>query len=131
MDEILVPTSPGELVDKLTILRLKTEKIEDPVRRKNVEREYHKLQAIADKSLPSSPKLSDLWKELLEINGDLWAIEDDIRLFEERGDFGPGFVALARSVYFTNDLRAQVKKKINLLLGSELIEEKSYKGVKE
>lgn len=128
MNEILVPTSPGELIDKLTILRLKSEKIEDPVKLKNVRFEFERLQAIADDALPASPKLAELWTELLEVNADLWAIEDDIREFEARGDFGPGFIALARSVYVINDQRAQVKKKINLLLGSELVEEKSYKG---
>lgn len=131
MNEILVPVSPGELIDKLTILRLKSEKIDDPVKLQNVQREFEALQIVADDTLPASPKLSELWSALYDINADLWSIEDDIRAFEARQDFGPGFIALARAVYVTNDERAQIKKKINMLLGSELIEEKSYTGASD
>ncbi|SLN66047.1 DUF6165 family protein [Roseisalinus antarcticus] len=126
MDDILVPTSPGELVDKLTILRLKTENIADAAKLANVRREKDALDATARHHLPPSPELSALWEELFHINADLWRIEDDIRRREAAGDFGPAFVALARAVYVTNDRRADVKKRINLFLGSALVEEKSY-----
>lgn len=82
-------------------------------------------QTAAD-AIPMSPALQALWGELYEINADLWVIEDDIRAFEARSDFGPGFIRLARAVYVTNDERARVKKSINLLLGSQIVEEKSY-----
>lgn len=130
MKEILVPTAPGELIDKLTILRLKTEKISDSEKLRNVRHEQTTLQAIADDALPPSDALIALWDQLYRINSDLWDIEDDIRAFEQRNDFGAGFIGLARAVYVTNDERARVKKEINLLLGSELIEEKSYHDTK-
>lgn len=126
MKEIPVPTAPAELIDKLTILRLKSEKIADPAKLVNVRHEMSVLQKTADTAIEMSSDLSKLWKELYEINADLWAIEDDIRAFEGRSDFGSGFVALARAVYVTNDERARVKRAINLLLGSPIIEEKSY-----
>ncbi|WP_394155464.1 DUF6165 family protein [Loktanella salsilacus] len=126
MKDILVPTAPGELIDKLTILRLKAEHINDAAKLANVKHEQQVLTAIADAALPQSDALAKLWDELYRINGDLWVIEDDIRAFEARGDFGPGFVALARAVYVTNDERAAIKKRINLLLGSAIVEEKSY-----
>ena len=126
MNDIMVPTAPGELIDKLTILRLKSEQIADPDKLAHVRHEQQVLQAIADNALPKNDDLGALWDELYAINGDLWVIEDDIRLFESKGDFGEGFVALARAVYVTNDKRAAVKKEINLLLGSAIVEEKSY-----
>lgn len=126
MKEILVPTSPGELIDKLTILRLKSENITDAEKLAHVRHEQAQLQQVADAAIPPSAGLEALWRDLYEINGDLWAIEDDIRACDARGDFGAAFIALARAVYVTNDKRADVKKQINLLLGSDLIEEKSY-----
>ncbi len=126
MIEILVPTSPGELIDKLTILRLKSEKITDADKLANVRHEMSVLTKTADDAIPASPALSALWDALYAINGDLWVIEDDIRAFEAKSDFGPGFIALARAVYVTNDERARIKKEINVLLGSQIVEEKSY-----
>ncbi|MBS1301866.1 DUF6165 family protein [Loktanella sp. SALINAS62] len=126
MKDLLVPTAPGELIDKLTILRLKEEKISDAAKLANVRHERRVLQAIADRALPPSDALMALWNELYEINADLWVIEDDIRACEGRSDFGATFIALARAVYVTNDQRAAVKKRINLLLGSAIVEEKSY-----
>lgn len=126
MSKILVPISPGELVDKLTILRIKSEQIQDPEKLANVQVELDLLQKIADVDLPPSKDLKVLWEELYRINGDLWSIEDDIRAFEKRSDFGPGFIALARAVYVTNDERASIKRQINLLMGSTILEEKSY-----
>lgn len=126
MTEILVPTSPGELIDKLTILRLKTERIADPAKLANIRHEQAILLATADAHLPPSDRLSELWDALYEINARLWVIEDDIRDCERAGDFGPRFVDLARAVYRVNDERAAVKKAINLHLGSAIVEEKSY-----
>lgn len=126
MIDILVPISPGELIDKLTILRLKSEKIVDADKLDKVRKELSILQSVADKNIQSSPKLNALWQELYAINADLWAIEDDIRAFDARNDFGSGFIALARSVYEVNDRRASIKLKINTLLGSEIVEVKSY-----
>lgn len=126
MTDILVPTSPGELIDKLTILRLKAERIADPGKLANVRHEQAVLLATADTHLPPSDRLSELWDALYEINARLWVIEDDIRDCERDGDFGPAFIALARSVYRVNDERAAVKKAINLHLGSLIVEEKSY-----
>lgn len=125
-DVILVPTAPGELIDKLTILRLKEERIEDAAKVANVRVEKTALMETAQEHVPSSAELDTLWNELYQINADLWNIEDDIRDCEKAKDFGETFIRLARAVYITNDRRADVKKKINLLLGSTLIEEKSY-----
>ena len=125
MDDILVPVSPGELIDKLTILRLKAENIDDPAKRTNIEAEREAL-APARAGLPGGDDLAALEDELYGINARLWQIEDDIRACEAAGEFGPDFIALARAVYQTNDLRAAVKRRINESLGSALIEEKSY-----
>lgn len=125
-DHILVPTAPGELIDKLTILRLKEERIADAAKVANVRIEKDALMKTADAQITPSAELDALWEELYQINSDLWVIEDDIRDCEMAKDFGEEFIRLARAVYITNDRRADVKKKINLLLGSTLIEEKSY-----
>ncbi|SMY08209.1 DUF6165 family protein [Flavimaricola marinus] len=126
MSVIMVPIAPGELIDKLTILRLKAERITDLAKRKNVLIEQAALQAVADAALPRSAELAALWEDLYQINAGLWQIEDDIRACEAGSDFGPEFIRLARAVYRTNDRRAEVKKAINLLLGSAIVEEKSY-----
>ena len=126
MMEIFVPTTPGELIDKLTILRLKSEKMTDAAKLVNVYHEMAVLSQTATAAIPMSPALRALWDELYEINADLWVIQDDIRAFEVKPDFGPGFIGLARAVYVTNVERARVKKNINLLLGSQIVEEKSY-----
>lgn len=126
MKDILVPVAPGELVDKLTILRLKSERIEAPEKLANVQRELARLEKVATATLPRDARLEALWDDLYEVNVGLWDIEDDIRRCEARGDFGKAFIALARAVYVTNDRRARLKKQINLLLGSDIVEEKSY-----
>jgi len=125
-DHILVPTAPGELIDKLTILRLKEERIKDASKVANVRIEKEALMETANAQVSPSAELDALWEELYQINSDLWVIEDDIRDCEKAKDFGDEFIRLARAVYITNDRRADVKKQINLLLGSALIEEKSY-----
>lgn len=123
----VVPVSWGELIDKITILEIKAERIADPKKRANVERELAALAAVRDRS--AKPEgLAPMVSALRAVNEALWAIEDDIRECEAKGEFGPRFVELARSVYRNNDRRADLKRRINALLGSELVEEKSYKG---
>ncbi|MEC7763685.1 MAG: DUF6165 family protein [Pseudomonadota bacterium] len=128
MADILAPVSAGDLVDRLSILRLKSERFEDPTKRANVLTERQALEAVAAHALPASDDLAALSAQLHGINATLWTIEDDIRACEARGDFGPDFIRLARAVYQTNDRRSAVKREINRLLGSEIIEEKSYGG---
>ena len=122
------PISLGEMVDKITILEIKTQNIKDAAKVKNVEHELNVLNDRLATLLDDQgiAKLDPMKAELKRINGELWVIEDDIRDCERQKDFGDTFVKLARSVYFTNDQRAQIKKDINLAFGSELVEEKSY-----
>ena len=124
---ILAPVSAGELIDKITILRVKARRINDPAKEANVQAELALLEATAARELRSSPELERLTDELTEINAALWDVEDGKRDCERRQDFGPAFVALARRVYIDNDRRAAVKRRINILVGSEIVEEKSYK----
>jgi hypothetical protein len=125
MMEILVPTAAGELVDKITILEIKCERIADAAKRANVARELEALSRIAAK-LPWTAELKDLKARLKSVNEAIWEIEDKVREAERARRFDAAFVALARSVYQTNDARAALKREINLLLGSAIIEEKSY-----
>jgi hypothetical protein len=126
MARIEVPISVGELVDKVTILEIKSEKIEDAGKRANIRRELEALTAVLRPLLAATPAIAPLKAELRTINETLWRIEDDIRDCERKRDFGAAFVALARAVYQTNDARAATKRKIDDLTGSELVEEKSY-----
>ena len=123
---IEVPISVGELVDKVTILEIKAEQIADAAKRANIGRELDALTGVLTPLLTATPALGQLKAELRAINETLWRIEDDIRDCERRRDFGDVFVTLARSVYQTNDRRAATKRKIDELMGSELVEEKSY-----
>ena len=120
---ILIPVSAGELVDKITILRVKAARI-DPAKRPNVVKELALLEAVAAQALPD---LAELVAELEAVNGQLWDIEEGKRDCERRGEFGPEFIDLARSVYVENDRRAAIKRKINEAAGSDLVEEKSYR----
>ncbi len=121
---LLAPISAGELIDKITILRIKAQRIA-PEKRVNVRHELDLLEGLAAREL-AGIDLDALTAELTAINGELWDIEDGKRDCERRGDFGPAFVALARSVYIENDRRAAVKRRINDAAGSEIVEEKSY-----
>ncbi len=118
-----IEVSNGEIVDKLTIIEIKLANIQDEQKRINLKSEYDILN-VAVESIIS--KEHPLYLELLEINGKLWNIEDRIRELEKSKDFGDEFIQVARSVYFTNDQRSDVKRKINLLTNSSLFEEKSY-----
>ncbi|MEZ5841367.1 MAG: DUF6165 family protein [Hyphomicrobiales bacterium] len=121
-----VPISVGELIDKLAILEIKGERIEDADKRDNVERERAELQAVLDGLGLETDALEIFRAGLRGVNEQLWEIEDEIRLCEKAGDFGPRFIELARAVYKTNDRRADLKREINKLSGSALFEEKSY-----
>lgn len=126
-DQINTPISPGELVDKITILEIKKEFIVDSNKLKNINYEYNLLMKIYNDDISKTDGVSILKTELKNINLSLWKIEDDIRDCERDKIFNNTFVQLARSVYFTNDKRSKVKLEINLLLNSSLVEEKSYK----
>lgn len=122
-----VPVSWGELLDKISILEIKRARIRDAGARANVERELRLLREIAG-AVSAEPEVVRLTARLKEVNEALWEIEDAIREREAAKDFGTEFVRLARSVYKRNDERAALKRALNRLLGSELVEEKSYAG---
>ncbi len=123
---ISTPCSLGELIDKITILRIKAERIGEPQKLANVRRELAMLERLAHEESAPALSINHLTDELAAVNARLWTIEDAIRTCESEGDFGPGFVALARSVYRENDTRAAIKRAINTLASSVLVEEKSY-----
>lgn len=123
---IMVRVSPGELIDKITILEIKSERLTEAMKLRNVRTELTELHAARDRIVAPNGELGRLSTELKAINESLWKIEDDIRICERNQDFGAAFTRLARSVYQHNDRRAGLKREINLLLGSQLVEEKSY-----
>jgi len=123
---LLIPVSAGELIDKITILRVKAERIGDAAKEANVRKELALLEEVCVRTIGDIQGLSPLTGELFAVNATLWDIEDGKRDCERRQDFGPAFIALARSVYIENDRRAAIKRQINDLTGSDIIEEKSY-----
>ena len=125
-ENILIPISPGELLDKITILEIKSERIESADKKSHVDIELKLLNQVWQESVSEDARLVSMREELKSINESLWVIEDDIREEERNKRFGDQFVELARSVYVTNDQRADVKKRVNLHLNSEIVEEKSY-----
>ena len=126
MSEILVPVSFGELLDKIAILQIKSERMTDPAKLVNVRAELSALEKTWMAHPAAGQDIVALRAELKAVNERLWVIEDDIRLKEKVQAFDEEFIELARSVYFQNDIRARVKKDINLALGSAYVEEKSY-----
>jgi hypothetical protein len=126
MSEILVPVSFGELLDKIAILQIKSERIGDEAKLANVRNELSALEKTWMAHPAAVKDIARLRRELKEVNERLWVIEDDIRLKEKAQAFDDEFIQLARSVYFENDTRARIKKDINLALGSAYVEEKSY-----
>lgn len=126
LDPILVEISAGELIDKITILEIKTERLTDAAQLANVRAELEVLTGARDGGVATSDLLVALTAELKGVNSALWQIEDDIRDCERRKDFGDRFVQLARAVYHRNDERARLKRAINESLGSRIVEEKSY-----
>ena len=127
MRDILVPISPGELLDKITILRIKAARMSDPVKVANVKHELALLEQTWKDSGAAAVDLGNEEANLTLVNEKLWVIEDDIRDEERAKRFAEKFIELARAVYFTNDERAAIKKRINILMGSNIVEEKSYK----
>lgn len=123
---IRIDVAPGELLDKLTILEIKEERIDDPGKLGNIRREKGVLECAARDHIERNAETDRLRAELKGVNERLWDIEDNIREREREGDFGEWFVELARSVYMTNDHRAALKRQINELLNSDIAEEKSY-----
>jgi hypothetical protein len=126
MNEIRVPISPGELLDKITILRIKSTRMSDPEKLANVRMELQSLEETWRGSPYAKPGIEADVNALLEVNERLWVIEDDIRDKERAQAFDAEFIRLARAVYFENDERAAIKRRINLKLGSSIVEEKSY-----
>ena len=127
MKEILVPISPGELLDKITILRIKAARMKDPDKVANVKHELGLLETTWQDSGAAGVNLGTAEADLTRVNEKLWVIEDEIRDEERAKRFTEKFIELARAVYFTNDERAAIKKRVNTLLGSSIVEEKSYK----
>lgn len=123
---LLAPISIGELLDKISILELKAEAIAEPIKQANVRHELAALQAVRRHEVAPRAELDVLYTELKAVNRRLWEIEDELRQLERAGEFDRRFVDLARSVYRENDRRAQLKRRINEMTGSEIVEEKSY-----
>jgi len=128
MRVVMLPCSLGEDADKIAILTIKSERMRDPAQLENVRKELALVSPPFFAVVERSPPFDALFAKLKSVNEALWDIEDDIRGLEAKGDFGPEFVRLARAVYTTNDARAALKREINALLGSTLVEEKSYRG---
>jgi len=126
MKQILIPISPGELLDKITILEIKSERIESAEKTANVNNELAMLNKVWNEAVTADDEITALRNEMKSINETLWDIEDDIRDEERDRRFEEKFIELARSVYVTNDQRADVKKRINVYLKSDIVEEKSY-----
>jgi Family of unknown function (DUF6165) len=124
--DILVPISPGELIDKITILQIKSARMTDAAKVANVRAELSALEKTWGDSSYATVDIKDEWAALRRINEKLWVVEDDLREKERQKKFDQEFIELARAVYFTNDERAAVKRQINVKLGSKLVEEKSY-----
>ena len=128
MKDLLVPISPGELLDKITILRIKSARMTDETTLRNVRVELDALEQTWRESGAAVPAVVADEAALQKVNEELWDIEDRIRDKERAGEFDAVFIELARSVYVTNDERARFKKNINMTLGSRLVEEKSYQS---
>jgi 3-methyladenine DNA glycosylase/8-oxoguanine DNA glycosylase len=125
---IMIENGPGELIDRITILEIKLENIRDQAKLVNIRHEYELSLATLRKEIAETAELTRLTAELKAVNAELWRIEDEIRTQERAGTFGETFVAIARSVYRTNDRRAAIKRKINDLFESKIVEEKSYEA---
>jgi hypothetical protein len=126
MAELLVPISPGELIDKITILEIKSQRMTDAAKLHNVRTELALLTDTWKASGYSTTDISAEWAGLRDVNAKLWDVEDHIRDKERDGRFDAHFIELARAIYFTNDERALIKRRINTRLGASLVEEKSY-----
>jgi len=123
---VLSEISPGELLDKISILEIKLEKVKDKDRQKKIKNEYDILKKVQNSSIEMSDKIKDLYRSVSNVNIKLWDIEDKIRICEQNKDFGKNFIELARGVYFNNDKRAKLKNEINEILKSNIREIKQY-----
>ena len=126
MNKILVEVSVGELLDKISILEIKKEKIKDLEKLEFINNEHSILNDQLNQNVKSNDKLNNLFQSLKEINAKLWVIEDDKRICEKNKDFGENFIKLSRDVHFLNDDRAKIKLEINILSGSKIKEIKEY-----
>ena len=126
MNKILVEVSVGELLDKISILEIKKEKISDASFLENINTEYSILKEQLEKNIQNDEKINELFKSLKEVNAKLWLIEDDKRTCEKNSDFGEKFIALSREIHFLNDNRSKVKLEINKYTGSQIREIKQY-----
>ena len=124
--KILSEVSPGELLDKISILEIKLEKVNDKNSQEKIKKEYKILKEIQNSSIELTDKIKNLFRSVKSINLTLWDIEDKLRIHEKNKDFGKDFVELARGVYFNNDKRAKIKSEINEILGSNIKEVKQY-----
>ena len=124
--KILSEISAGELLDKISILEIKLEKIKDKTSQKEVDKEYKILKKVQNSSLELTEKMKTLFNEIKEVNLNLWNIEDKLRICEKNKDFGQTFIELARGVYLNNDKRSKIKSEINKILGSNIREIKQY-----
>src|ERR1700747_3393778 len=126
MVDILAPISVGELIDKITILRIKRERIHAAPAQANVAHELDRLLEIRGRASLKAPELAQFEEELFRVNGELWRVEDELRGLERGANYGRRFIELARSVYRLNDRRSSLKRRINEVTGSAIVEEKSY-----
>ena len=124
--KILSELSTGELIDKISILEIKLEKIKNKANQDEINKEYNILKEVQNSSIEMTEKLKTLLKEIKEVNINLWNIEDKLRICEKNKDFGQTFIALARGVYLNNDKRSKIKSEINKILGSNIKEIKQY-----
>ena len=124
--KILSEISPGELLDKISILEIKLEKIKNKVNQEKINKEYKILKEVQNSSIEVTEKLKTLFKKIKEVNQNLWDIEDKLRFCEKNKDFGKNFIELARGVYFNNDKRSKIKSEINKILMSNIKEVKEY-----
>ena len=124
--KVLSEISPGELLDKISILEIKLEKIKDKNSQEKIKIEYKILKKIQNSSIEMSDKIKDLYRSVSDVNIKLWDIEDKLRICEKNKDFGKNFIELARGVYFNNDKRAELKNEINEILKSNIREIKQY-----
>ena len=126
MNKILIEVSVGELLDKISILEIKKDKIKDPDKLKFVDDEYNILKDQLDKNIKVDSKLNELFDSLKDVNLKLWAIEDEKRLYEKNSDFGEKFIKVSRDIHFLNDERSKIKLEINNYTGSKIKEIKQY-----
>ena len=124
--KILSEISAGELLDKISILEIKLRKIKDKSGQEEIKKEYNILIKIQNSSIKLTDKIEDLFNEIKKVNLNLWKIEDKLRIYEKKKDFGKDFIELARGVYFNNDKRSKIKSEMNKILGSNIKEVKQY-----